>query len=95
MSVLPFKEDADFEAHNSAALKTAEVELREFVADYESHQSAIDDARRDQKDLITVMKAVGYDVKALRELLKRRKQDAGAREELEATVQLYMDLLRG
>jgi uncharacterized protein (UPF0335 family) len=85
MSVLPFKEDADFEAHNSAALKTTEAE----------HQSAIDDARRDQKDLITVMKAVGYDVKALRELLKRRKQDAGAREELEATVQLYMDLLRG
>jgi uncharacterized protein (UPF0335 family) len=41
------------------------------------------------------MKAKGYDVKALRELLKRRKQDAGAREELEATVQLYMDLLRG
>ena len=95
MSVLPFKEDADFEAHNSVALKTTEVELREFVADYESHQSVIDDARRDQKDLITVMKAVGYDVKALRELLKRRKQDAGAREELETTVQLYMDLLRG
>ena len=95
MSVLPFKEDADFEAHNSVALKTTEVELREFVADYESHQSVIDDARRDQKDLITVMKAVGYDAKALRELLKRRKQDAGAREELETTVQLYMDLLRG
>ena len=95
MSVLPFKEDADFEAHNSAAMKASEAELREFVADYESHQSVIDDARTDQKDLITVMKAKGYDVKALRELLKRRKQDAGAREELEATVQLYMDLLRG
>ena len=95
MSVLPFKEDADFEAHNSAATKTVETDLREFVADYESHQMAIDDARTDQKDLITVMKSKGYDVKALRELLQRRKQDAGAREELETTVQLYMDLLRG
>jgi uncharacterized protein (UPF0335 family) len=95
MSVLPFKEDADFEGHNSAAMKTTKGDLRDFVADYESHQSVIDDARMDQKDLITVMKAKGYDVKALRELLKRRKQDAGAREELESTVQLYMDLLRG
>ena len=95
MSVLPFKEDSDFEAHNSKAMVNAEGELRQFVADYERLQFEIEDCKGDQKDLIVVMKSKGYNVKALREVLKRRKEDSGARQELEESVQLYMDLLRG
>ena len=59
MSVLPFKEDADFEAHNSAATKTVEADLREFVAADESHPSAIDDPPTAPKDLITVLQPTG------------------------------------
>lgn len=95
MSVLPFKEDPDFETHNSKAVVNAEADIRQFVSDHEALQREIDDSRVDQKDLVTVMKSKGYNVKALREILKRRKQDAGERQELEETVQLYMDLLRG
>ncbi len=93
MSVLPFKPDSDFDRHNEQASATAASDLRTFIADYESHQSVVDDAKVDQKDLLTVMKSKGYDVKALREILKRRKQDAGERQGLEDTVQLYMDLM--
>jgi uncharacterized protein (UPF0335 family) len=93
MTVLPFKEDSDFEKHNEQASATAASDLRTFVADYESYQCAVDDAKVDQKDLLTVMKSKGYDVKALREIMKLRRQDAGARKELEETVQLYMDLM--
>lgn len=95
MSVLPFKEDSDFEAHNSKAMVNSEADIRQFVSDHEALQREIDDSRTDQKDLVTVMKSKGYNVKALREILKRRKQDAGERQELEETVQLYMDLIRG
>ena len=95
MSVLPFKEDPDFEAHNSGALEASAEEVRTFIADFEGLQGQIDDAKQDQKDLFTVMGSKGYNVKALRETLRRRKQDAGERQELEETVQLYMDLIRG
>jgi len=94
MSVLPFKEDADFKKHNSKVLESSAEDMKEFVRDYQSLQTQLEDVKRDQKDLIVVMKSKGYDVKALREMLKRLKQDAGERAEQEEVVQLYMDLLR-
>lgn len=94
MTVLPFKEDEDFNGHNSKAMESSAEVMQEFVRDYQSLQLQIEDAKHDQKDLITVMKSKGYDVKALREVLKRLKEDAGARAEHEEVVQLYMDLLR-
>ena len=95
MPVIPFKGDADFDQHNSKATATSGADIQQFLSDHEALQREIDDSRVDQKDLVTVMKSKGYNIKALREILKRRKQDAGERQELEETVQLYMDLLRG
>jgi len=94
MSVLPFKEDPDFTTHNSGAFAASAEDVKTFVADYEALQGQVDDAKKDQKDLFTVMKSKGYSTQALRETLKRRKQDAGERQDLEKTVQLYMDLIR-
>lgn len=94
MTVLPFKEDEDFLKHNSKALETSAQAVQDFVREYQSLQLQIEDAKKDQKDLFVVMKSKGYNVKALREVLKRLKQDAGDRAEQEEIVQLYMDLLR-
>lgn len=94
MTTLPFKQDDDFLEHNSKAFATSAKDVQDFVRDYQSLQDAVDDAKHDQKDLFTVMKSKGYNTKALREVLKRLKQDAGARAEEEEAVQLYMDLLR-
>lgn len=94
MTRLPFKEDEDFLNHNSKALSSQADVMQEFVRDYQSLQLQIEDAKSDQKDLFVVMKSKGYNVKALREVLKRLKQDADERAEQEEVVQLYMDLLR-
>ena len=94
MTTLPFKEDADFRDHNSKFMESSAKDVQEFVQQHQSLQMAIDDAKHDQKDLFTVMKSKGYNVKALRDVLKRLKQDAGDRAEHEEAVQLYMDLLR-
>jgi uncharacterized protein (UPF0335 family) len=81
MSVLPFKEDEDFRKHNQKAQESGAKELRQMVEEYESLDAQVADLRRDQKDLMTVAKAKGWDTKALRRLLAERKRDAADLEE--------------
>lgn len=94
MNTLPFKKDDDFEAHNSAALAVSAEEIRRFVDRQLALQVEIEDVRREMKDEMTVMKAKGYNVKVLRQLLARLKRDCDELAEEEETLQLYMDLLR-
>lgn len=91
---LPFKGDEDFDRHNSAAFEASAAELRNFVADHESLQSELEDVKRDQKDLFTVMKSKGYNVKVLRRLLAERKRDAGELAEEQEVLGLYREMLR-
>jgi uncharacterized protein (UPF0335 family) len=93
MSVLPFKEDPDFRKHNQHAEATAAGELKEFLGDFESLDSQVADLRRDQKDLMTVMKSKGWNMKALRRLLAERKRDAGELQEEQEIVAMYRNLL--
>ena len=44
----------------------------------------------DMKEVFAEAKGEGYDVKALREVLKYRKQDKAKRQEMEAIVDLYL-----
>jgi uncharacterized protein (UPF0335 family) len=93
MPVLPFKEDEDFRKHNQKAAESAVEDLRNFVAEFESLDSQVSDMRRDQKDLVTVMKAKGYDTKALRRLLADRKRDAAELAEERELVEQYQEML--
>jgi uncharacterized protein (UPF0335 family) len=93
MSVLPFKEDDDFRKHNQQAADSAVEDLRNFVADFESLDSQVADLRRDQKDLMTVVKSKGYDTKALRRLLAERKRDAAELAEERELVAQYQEML--
>jgi len=88
-----FKEDPDFKKHNQHAEATAAGELRDFLGDFESLDSQVSDMRRDQKDLMTVMKAKGWNVKALRRLLAERKRDAADLAEEREVVEMYRNLL--
>jgi uncharacterized protein (UPF0335 family) len=88
-----FKEDPDFKKHNQHAEATAAGELRDFVADFEATDAQVSDLRRDQKDLMTVMKAKGWNVKALRRLLAERKRDAEELREEREVVEMYRNLL--
>jgi len=93
MSVLPFKDDEDFRRHNQHVEESSASELRNFVADFEALDAQVSDFRRDQKDMMTVMKSKGWNMKALRRLLADRKRDAGELAEEQEIVAMYRNLL--
>lgn len=90
---LKFKEDEDFAAHNKRANDTAARELKEMVEQIESAEAAKADAARDSKDVYTVAKAKGYNVRALKKLIAERKADAGRLQEDADALQLYKELV--
>ena len=70
-------------------------ELRSFIERIErleDEKTAISD---DIKDVFTELKGRGYDAKAIREILKMRKQDPNKRAETEALVDLYISAIGG
>ena len=93
MSVLPFKEDEDFRKHNQHAESSAAGELQDFVTEFESLDAQVADLRRDQKDLMTVMKSKGFNMKAVRRLLAERKRDAADLQEETEIAEMYRNLL--
>ena len=93
MSVLPFKEDEDFKKHNQHAEESIASELRDFVSEFEALDAQVADLRRDQKDLMTVMKSKGFNMKAVRRLLAERKRDAADLQEEKEVAEIYRNLL--
>ena len=93
MSVLPFKEDEDFRKHNQKAGESVEAQLRDFVSEFESLDAQVADLRRDQKDMMTVMKSKGFNMKALRRVLAERKRDAADLQEEKDVAEIYRELL--
>jgi len=73
--------------HNSREQLLSIVERIERLA--EEKQSIADDI----KDVYAEAKGNGYDVKALRAIIRRRKQDAAALAEHEAILETYMHAL--
>ncbi len=68
-------------------------ELRQFIERIErleEEKAAISD---DIKDVMAELKGRGYDVKAVRAILRLRKQDPNERQEAEAILELYMTAL--
>lgn len=75
--------------HNSIAAD----ELRSFCERVERLQGDIDEAKADQKEVFAEAKARGYDMKALRGVLKLRKADKDKLAEEQAMLELYADAL--
>jgi len=71
----------------------AAAELRQFVERLErleEEKKAISD---DMRDVLAELKGRGYDVKAVRQILKIRKQDQAERQEQEAILDVYLEAL--
>ena len=71
----------------------AAAELRQFIERIErleEEKKAISD---DIRDVFAEMKGRGYDVKAIRQILKIRKQDSAERQEQEAILEVYLQAL--
>ena len=69
--------------------------LRSIVERYERLDAEVVALRSDQKDLMTEAKSAGYDVPALRALIRERKKDPDKVAELEAMLDVYRKALEG
>lgn len=80
--------------HNSAAdapaTKFAKDQLRAIVERIERLEETKASIASDIKDVYVEAKGNSYDVKALRTIVRMRKQDANEREEQEAILETYM-----
>jgi uncharacterized protein (UPF0335 family) len=69
--------------------------LRSLIERIERLDDEIADLRADRKDVIAEAKANGFDPKALREVIRRRKMEPDKLNELDALVDTYECALGG
>jgi uncharacterized protein (UPF0335 family) len=75
--------------HNGVAAD----ELRQFIERIERLSEEKAGIASDIKDVFAELKGRGFDAKAVREIVKLRKQDHAERQEQEAILELYMGAL--
>lgn len=68
-------------------------ELRQFIERVERLEEEKAALQDDIKDVMAELKGRGYDVKAVRAILKLRKKDPDERAEEEAVLELYLNAL--
>lgn len=71
----------------------AAAELKQFVERIERLEEEKVGISSDIKDVFSELKGRGFDTKAVREIIKLRKQDHAERQEQEAILELYMQAL--
>jgi uncharacterized protein (UPF0335 family) len=71
----------------------ADHELKQFVERVERLEEDKKTISGDICDVYAEMKGRGFDVRAVREIIKIRKLDRSQRKEMEAIVELYMSAL--
>ena len=85
---MPAEKDDDNTAHSFA--KGQLKAIIERIEKLEEEKKTISD---DIKDVYGEAKANGFDVKALRTIIRMRKQDADERQEQETILETYMQAL--
>ena len=75
------------------AHKFAKDQLKAFVERVERLEEEKKTISDDIKDVYAEAKAIGYDVKALRTIVRMRKEDANERQEHEAILETYLNAL--
>lgn len=77
----------------SSSEGVAADELKQFIERIERLEEEKAGIAADIKDVVQEMKGRGFDVKAVRAILRIRKQDRAERQEQEAILELYMQAL--
>lgn len=80
-------------AKEAPATRFAKDQLKAFVERIERLEEEKKALADDIKDVYAEAKANGYEVKALRTIVRLRKQDADERKEQDAILELYMQAL--
>ena len=81
------------EDYKPSAEGVAADELRSFVERIERLEEEKKALADDIKDVFAELKGRGFDVAAVRQLLKIRKQDSGERLELESILEIYKNAM--
>ena len=68
-------------------------ELRQYIERIERAEEEMDAAKSDRKDIYSEVKAVGYDTKAVRKIVRLRKMDKMVRDEEELILDTYKSAL--
>ena len=76
-----------------AAHRFAKDQLKAFVERIERLEEEKNAIADDVRDVYAEAKANGYDVKALRKVVRMRKQDVNERKEQEAILETYLHAL--
>ncbi|WP_336947238.1 DUF2312 domain-containing protein [Asaia sp. HN010] len=80
---------ADMQGHNSAVGGIAVEKLRSYIERWEK----LDEEKRaisgDQKDLMSMAKADGFDVATIKQIIRMRKKDPNEIEEQETLLDIY------
>jgi uncharacterized protein (UPF0335 family) len=79
--------------NEETAHRFAKDQLRAFIERVERLEEEKKTISDDIRDVYAEAKAVGYDVKALRTIVRLRKQDANERQEYETILETYMHAL--
>ena len=82
------KDDSD-----SPKTRFAKDQLKAFVERIERLEDEKKTISDDIRDVYAELKANGFDVKALRQVVRLRKQDANERNEQQAVLETYMHAL--
>jgi len=77
----------------SSADGVAANELKQFIERLERLEEEKDGIQGDIKEVFAEAKGRGFDTKAIRQILRIRKQDHSERQEQEAILELYMQAL--
>jgi uncharacterized protein (UPF0335 family) len=80
-------------APESPATKFAKDQLKAIIERIERLEESKKEIADDIRDIYAESKGQGYDVKALRTIVRLRKQDANERAEQETILELYMQSL--
>lgn len=73
---------------------TAQGQLRSFTGRLTRLADEEADVKEDIKEVFAEAKGMGFDVKVLREVMKRLREDRAKRQEFEALIDLYMSAIR-
>jgi uncharacterized protein (UPF0335 family) len=80
-------------APEAPATKFAKDQLKAIIERIERVEEEIKTLSDDRKDIYSEAKSNGYDCKALRTIVRMRKQDANERQEAETILETYMQAL--
>jgi uncharacterized protein (UPF0335 family) len=80
-------------SHGDASTGVAAEELKQFVERIERLEEEKAGISGDIKEVMAELKGRGFDVKAVRSIIRLRKKDKEERQEEEAILELYMQAL--